>query len=160
MRRIGRLLILLILVGAFAAPASAQSQLQQATGSGFITDLEIVSEEFAGPNRIEVRQITGQVFGDLQGTWTQNVRGVVHPDGRVTFNGTWEFTGEAGDCGIGTVSGRLTGHGDTGPLPDFPATTAQARITNQPSNTVPVVGQGTLDQTGPLITYDLQYRCR
>jgi hypothetical protein len=160
MRRIITLLFALIITGAFAVPASAQSPLQQATGQGVFTELEIVSTEFAGPNRIEVRRITGQVFGDLTGTWTQEVRGVIHPNGQVTFQGEWEFTGQVGTCGYGTVSGRLTGKGTAGPLPDFPITTARARVTDQPSNTVSVVGQGVITQQGPFVAYDLQYRCK
>jgi hypothetical protein len=157
MRRVFALLCALTLTLALAIPASAASPLQQATGSGVFTQLIIVSSEFAGPNRIEVREISGQVLGDLTGTWTQEVRGVIHPNGQVTFQGTWSFTGVVGTCGIGTISGTLSGKGSAGA---FPITSATARVTNQPSNTVPVVGQGVIDQQGPFVTYDIQYRCR
>jgi hypothetical protein len=157
MRRGIALLCALILIVALAVPAAAASPLQQATGSGVFTQLDIVSSRFAGPNRIEVRQISGQVFGDLTGTWSQEVRGVIHPNGQVTFQGTWSFTGEVGTCGYGTISGTLSGEGSAGA---FPITSATVRVTNQPSNTVSVVGQGVVDQQGPFVTYDIQYRCR
>jgi hypothetical protein len=156
MRRILTLKCALILALAIALPAGATSPLQQASGSGVFTELTIVSSEFAGPNRIEVRRITGAVTGDLTGTWTQEVRGVVHPNGEVTFQGEWSFTGEVGSCGYGTISGRMSGKGAAGP---FPITSAAVRTTHLPSNTVAVVGQGTVDQQGPFVTYDIQYRC-
>jgi hypothetical protein len=158
MRRMLTLLLSAIIATvAFAVPVGAEPPLQQASGEGIFTGLEVLSTRFAGPNRIEVRRITGDVTGDLEGTWTQEVRGVIHPNGEVTFQGTWEFTGVVGSCGTGTVSGSVTGKGLAG---QFPVTTAHARITNQPSNSLPVVGQGTLNQQGPFVTYDLQYRCR
>jgi hypothetical protein len=160
MRRFAATLMTLLLISVFALPASAQSPLLQATGDGVIVNLEVISTEFAGPNRIEVRRITGVITGDLDGVWTQEVRGVVHPNGLVTFQGVWEFSGKVGECGVGTISGRLTGRGQAGPFPDFPVTTAQARVTQQPSNTLGVVGQGVMDQQGPFVAYDIQYRCK
>lgn len=157
MRRVIILLLVMTFTAAFAVPAGAQSPLLQASGEGMFTELVVVSQQLTGPNRIEVRRITGVVGGDLQGAWTQEVRGVIHPNGQVTFQGTWEFTGLVGECGFGTVSGTLTGKGEAG---QFPVTTAQARITNQPSNTVDAVGQGVLTQQGPFVAYDIQYRCR
>jgi hypothetical protein len=159
-RRFIMLLFVLILVGVLAIPASAQSPLQQATGTGVLTRLEATPPQQVGRNQIEVRTIEGVVFGDLEGDWTQEVRGVTHPNGQVTFQGTWEFTGKVADCGEGTISGRLNGRGAVGDPPDFPATTAQVRVTNQPSNTVGAVGQGVITQKGFLISYDIQYRCK
>ena len=158
-RRVLPILGVLVVIATCAVPVSAQSPIQQASGSGVFTQLEILSTASAGPNRIEVRRITGQVSGDFTGIWTQEVRGVVHPNGEVTFHGIWSFTGQVGTCGEGTIAGQLAGRGTTGPPPLFPVTTAQARMTAQPANTVGIVGQGVVTQQGPFVTYTLQYRC-
>jgi hypothetical protein len=160
MRRLITLLFAVLLGIGWIVPVSAQSPLQQATGFGAFTQLEIVSSEFAGPNRIEVRRITGQVFGDLTGIWSQEVRGVVHPNGEVTFHGTWEFSGQVGTCGVGTISGQLTGRGTAGQPPDFPQTIAQATSTGTQPGTIAIVGQGVITQQGFFVFYDIQYQCK
>lgn len=142
---------------AVAPPAAAAGPPQSGSGSGTITiaDIEVVRE--AGGNSIQDRVIHGDVEGTLEGTFVQEVRGVVHPNGDVTFQGTMTFTGTIGPCGEGTITLGLTGKGQAG---EAPVTESRVRPINQAANDVAVTGQGTVSQIGPFITYDLQYACR
>jgi hypothetical protein len=140
-----------------AAPAGAAGPPQQGSGEGVITiaDIEFVRE--AGGNSVQNREIHGTVTGTLEGTFVQEVRGVVHPNGHVTFQGTMTFTGTVGECGEGTVTLGLSGHGQAGA---FPITESRVQPIRQAANDVAVTGQGTVSQSGPFITYELQYACR
>jgi hypothetical protein len=148
-----------VAVALLALPAGAGPPLE-GSGTGMITDLEIVSERQAGPNSIQERLLEGVTFGDGPldgGTFVQEVTGTVRPDGHVTFRGTLVYTGPIGDCGTGTVTLGLSGRGTGGPAP---VTEANVRVIKQPGNTIDVNGQGTVTQDGPFLTYDIKYKCR
>lgn len=138
-----------------AAPAAAGPP-QTGSGTGMITSLDITSQREAGGNSIQERSLTGTVDGTLQGTFVENVRGVVHRNGLVTFSGTMTFTGVVGECGEGTIMLGLSGRGQAG----TPVTEAKVRVVNQAANTVGVTGNGVVRQAGPFLTYEIRYVCR
>ena len=146
---------LVVLLISWATPASAGPPLSGA-GSGVITSLVETSSRDAGGNRIAERRLEGVMTGALQGTFVEEVRGVVHRNGVVNFHGTLTFTGEVAGCGTGTITGRLQGRGQGNP----PLTDATITVVNQAANTVAVTGRGTVAQTGPFLSYEIQYSCR
>ena len=137
-----------------AVPASA-SVLLHGTGSGIIGLVTITAIRSADGNVIQERDLAGTVTGALQGTFVEHVRGVIHPTGLVTFEGTITFTGTVAGCGSGALTLGISGHGATG----APVTEAQIRVIDAASNTVAAHGVGTLSQTGPALTYQMQYQC-
>lgn len=141
-----------------AAPASAQGAVLRGEGTGMITSLEETSSRTAGGNRIAERTIEGVMLsGPLQGTFTEEVRGVIHRDGRVTFQGTMNFQGTLEGCGDGTLTGRLTGRGQAGAAP---LTEATISVIQQAAATIAASGHGTVHQDGPVLTYEIDYVCR
>lgn len=129
---------------------------QHGSGTGVITSLVITSSRTAGSNIIQTRRLEGIATGTLEGTFVEEVSGVIHGSGLVTFHGTLEFTGTVADCGSGTISGTLRGTGQAG----LPTSETRFSVTNQASNTLRVTGTGTMSQVGPALTYEIQYKCR
>lgn len=138
----------------FALPASASS-LMTGTGSGTVTSVSITPVLTADGNVIQERDLTGTVTGDLNGTFVEQVRGVIHPTGLVTFDGTMTFTGTVTGCGAGTFTLGVSGQGVTG----APVTESSVRVIDAASNTLAVHGVGTVSQAGPSLTYQVQYQC-
>jgi hypothetical protein len=138
----------------FAAPAYASAPTTGA-GSGVITSVSITSTREADGNIIQVRELTGTVTGTLNGTFAEQVRGVIHPSGLVTFHGVMTFDGAVAGCGSGTVTIGLSGLGVTG----APVTVAAIRVIDQASSTLGVKGVGTVTQDGPLLSYEVRYHC-
>jgi hypothetical protein len=129
-----------------------------AVGTGFLTaPPQILSTRIAGQNRIEERRLEGVVQGALEGTFVEYVRGVVHPDGQVTFQGNMEFTGTLAGCGTGFLVAGLSGRGMAGPVPQTEAT---IRLTNQSSSTLHAAGSGSITQVGAFLSYEVRYVCR
>jgi hypothetical protein len=126
------------------------------SGAGQVTGDEVTSTRFSGQNRIVERDITGFLTGALEGSFTEHVVGVVHPDGTVTFGGTLSLTGTVEGCGTGTVTGRLQGRGQASP----PVTDAVAAVTGLSGSTVGLSGHGTVHQEGASLSYSFQYSCR
>jgi hypothetical protein len=151
------LLAALLAVALSAAPASASGPPLEGSGTGLVTALSIDSVRAAGSNSIQERTLTGTVDGVLRGTWEQQVRGVVHDGRLVTFQGTMTFSGTLEGCGAGTITLGVSGRGTPGAAP---VTEAQVRVIDQPSNTIDVTGVGTVEQTGPFMTYDIRFVCR
>lgn len=139
-----------------ATPAGAQGPPLQGSGTGTVESLVITSSREAGENVIQERTLTGTVTGTLEGTFVERVRGVIHGDRLVTFQGTLTFTGTLQDCGEGTITLGVSGRG----VPGVPVTEAKLRVIDQASNTIDVTGVGTVDQVGPNMEYELQYVCR
>jgi hypothetical protein len=137
------------------APASASAPLT-GTGSGTIGIRSITSVRMADGNVIQERDLAGTVTGALQGTFLEQVRGVIHPTGDVTFEGTLTFTGTVVGCGPGTLTLGLSGQGD---VTGLPVTESHVRVIDSASNTIAAHGQGTLSQIGPSLTYQMQYQC-
>ncbi len=145
---------------ALAASSWAQGPPVTGTGTGILVqEPEVLDSREAGNNRIETRELIVELEGALEGTFTQEVRGVVSADGQVRFQGTGEFEGTLEGCGEGTSHFRLNGRGQAGEFPDFPATTVNAAVVDQASSTLPATGRGTFSQTGPFLTYEIQYVC-
>lgn len=144
------------LVVATAAPAAAQGPPRSGTGQGFVTSLVETSSRDAGGNRIAERVLEGVMTGALEGTFREEVRGVVHRNGRVTFHGTLWFEGTAEGCGTGTVVARLAGRGTAGAAP---ITDATFTLVQRPSGTIAAAGHGTVHQEGPLLSYQVRYVC-
>lgn len=140
-----------------AVPAAASGPPLSGSGEGVITSVEETSSRDAGGNRIAERRLEGFMSGALEGSFVEEVRGVVHGNGTVTFHGTLEFTGTVAGCGSGTVTGRLAGKGTAGPNPQ---TEARFTAADQPSSTIDTSGTGVVVQDGPFITYEIQYHCR
>jgi hypothetical protein len=126
------------------------------SGTGVITSIEDVSSRTAGNNVIKERRLTGTLSGSLQGTFTEEVRGVIH-DGRVTFEGTLQVTGSVPQCGTGTFVLGMNGEGQAGLSP---ITDAKVRVIDHASNTVPVGGTGSVHQDGASLNYEIRYTCR
>jgi hypothetical protein len=137
-----------------AAPASA-SALLTGTGTGTVQHLSIKTVRAADGNVIQERDLAGTVTGTLQGTFIEQVRGVIHPTGLVTFEGTITFIGTVAGCGSGTLTLGVSGQGATG----APVTDSQIRVIDAASNTIAAHGVGSVSQTGPLLNYQLQYHC-
>ena len=137
-----------------AAPASASEALT-GTGAGTIEHVSITIVRTADGNVIQERNLNGTVTGSLQGTFVEHVRGVIHPTGLVTFEGQITFTGSVAGCGSGTLTLGISGQGVTG----TPVTQARIRVIDAGSNTIPAHGEGTLDQVGPTLTYQMRYQC-
>lgn len=144
-----------IALGLLAAPAAAGPP-EEGSGSGTILTLDITSSREAGGNVIQERTLTGTVSGTLDGTFVEQVRGVIHANGLVTFQGTMHFTGTLEGCGEGSLTLGLSGRGVAG----LPVTDAQVRVINQSANTIDATGTGTVHQEGPSLTYDIRYVCR
>lgn len=147
-----------LLPGWLAEPASAAGPPRTGTGTGVITSVVITSTRAAGPNTIQERRLEGALEGALQGVFVQDARGVIHPDGLVTFQATLEFAGTVEGCGDeeGTLTAAVSGHGQAGQ----PVTYATVRVINQASNTLRVNGQGWMHQVGADVTYEVKYVCR
>lgn len=140
------------------APVSAAGPPLTGSGAGHITSLQETSSRDAGGNRIAERRLTGVLTsGPLSGTYTQTVRGVVHADGTVSFSGTMRFTGTVEGCGQGTVDARIQGKGQAGAAP---VTEGTITLVGGASSTLSATGHGTVQQAGPLVTYEVQYLCR
>ncbi len=137
-----------------AGPAWAAPP-QSGSGTGSIARIHEISSRDAGGNTIVERELGGTFTGTLSGDVVERVRGVVHPDGTVTFQGTLVFTGTVDGCGTGTVTARVVGKGQADP----PVTEATIQVIDQSSNTVRVTGHGTVQQNGPLLSYSIQYSC-
>jgi hypothetical protein len=105
--------------------------------------------------------LTAQVEGTLTGEMVQHVSGMVHKNGHVVFSGTITFQGTVDGCGDQehTVTLGISGKGDV-PVPGFPVTQASVRVIDQASNTLSGTGQGTVNQVGPDLSYELRYVCR
>lgn len=144
-----------------AASSWADRPPEAGTGTGVIATIETIDgPRDAGPNRIETRRLTGTLEGALQGTFVEEVRGVVSADNEVRFQGTAVFDGALEGCGSGTVNLRVSGRGQAGQAPGLPATVANVRIVDQGSNTLAVTGHGTITQEGADLTYDIEFHCR
>lgn len=143
-----------------AASSWAERPPETGTGTGVIATVETIDgPRDAGPNRVETRRLTGTLDGALQGTFVEEVRGVVSADDEVRFQGTAVFDGALDGCGSGTVGLRVSGRGQAGQAPGLPATVADVRIVDQASNTLPATGHGTITQEGADLTYQVEFHC-
>jgi hypothetical protein len=125
------------------------------SGTGVITSLIITSSRTAGTNVIQTRRLEGMVDGVLQGTFTEDVRGVIHGNGLVTFQGTLEFTGSVADCpDVTGLTASIAGQGRAG----LPVSETRWAVTGSTGGRV--TGTGTIYQEGPALTYEGRYRCR
>lgn len=149
----GAMLLFAALMLVMVPPAFAQGPLLTGEGEGVITSVDETLIREAGGNRIAERVLEGTLTGTLEGTFREEVRGVVHRNGRVTFHGTLTFEGTAEGCGAVTVTARLSGRGQAG---DAPVTEGTFALVGQQDAT----GHGTVMQAGPLMTYEVQYICR
>lgn len=148
---------LALAAGPLAPSFNGAGPPQTGGGEGFLTRLEVIPIREAGGNRIEERIIEGVLTGALEGTFVEHARGVVHRNGLVTFQATFEFEGTVAGCGTGTLTAALSGRGQAGAEP---VTEANFRVINQASNTLKVAGTGTMHQVGPFITYEVKYVCK
>jgi hypothetical protein len=137
-----------------SVPVSASAP-QTGTGTGTIGLRSITNVRSADGNLIQERDLAGTVSGTLDGTFVEHVRGVIHSTGLVTFQGTITFTGTLAGCGSGTLTLGVSGQGVAG----APVTDSSVRVIETASNTISARGVGTVSQTGPSLTYDIQYQC-
>jgi hypothetical protein len=137
-----------------ATPASASAPTV-GTGNGTIAVRSVTPVRTAGGNLIQERELVGSVTGALEGSFVQHVQGVIHPSGLVTFEGTMTFTGTIAGCGSGTLTLGVSGQGVAG----APVTESRVRVIDAAANTIAVQGVGTVSQTGPNVTYEVQYQC-
>jgi hypothetical protein len=125
------------------------------TGTGTTTSRVILSSRTADGNIIQERENRGTVSGTLTGTFVEEVRGVIHASGLVTFAGVMTFTGTVDGCGSGTLTLAFSGQGVVG----APVTESAVRIVGAGESTLRAQGEGTVDEVGPTFTYSVQLRC-
>jgi hypothetical protein len=147
--------IAMLMVAVIAATPTSASALLTGTGTGTIGRQSITTILSVDGIAIQERDLAGTVTGTLQGTFTEHVRGVIHPTGLVTFQGTITFTGTVAGCGSGALTMGISGQGVTG----APVTESNIRVIDAASNTIAAHGVGTLSQTGPSLRYQVQYEC-
>lgn len=125
-------------------------------GTGVITSLTILSSRTAGKNVHQTRRLEGAVVGGLNGTFVEEVQGVIHTNtSTVTFQGTLEFTGSVAGCpDVTGFTARITGQGVAG----VPVTDGRWTVTSSTGGWLS--GTGTIHQEGPLLTYEGRYLCR
>jgi hypothetical protein len=150
----GRLVALVALALLLAAPAAADPPTP-GSGAGTVTLRAITESRTADGNTIQERQNEGVLGGAFDGSFTQDLRGVIHKDGRVTFHGFMVFVGVAGSCGAGTVYIELEGTGIAG----APVTEGRMRTIDQAGSTVPVHVIGTFTQGANVFTYQGTFHC-
>jgi hypothetical protein len=137
-----------------AAPVTA-SPPATGSGTGTIGIRSVTPVRTADGNVIQERDLTGTVSGTLSGTFDEQVTGVIHPTGLVTFHGTMTFTGTVDGCGTGTLTLGVSGQGVTG----APVTESSVRVIDAAANTVAAHGTGTVSQVGPSLSYEIRYVC-
>ena len=125
------------------------------SGTGTVGLRSVTPVRVAGGNVFQERDLAGTVSGTLVGTFEEQVSGVIHPSGLVTFEGTMTFTGTIAGCGSGTVTLGVSGQGVAG----APVTESSVRVIDSADNTIAVHGTGTVSQVGPNLTYEIQYQC-
>jgi hypothetical protein len=137
-----------------AAPVAAAPPLA-GSGTGTVGLRSVTPVRVAGDNVFQDRDLVGTVSGTLAGTFEENVSGVIHGSGLVTFEGTMTFTGTVAGCGSGTVMLGVSGQGVAG----APVTESSVRVIDSADNTIQVHGTGTVSQVGPNLTYEIEYTC-
>jgi hypothetical protein len=159
--RLAVLAAVLAILLTWSSSAMAAGPPREGSGTGQITGVEITPVREVGGNTFEDRVLTAQVEGTLTGEMVQHVSGMVHKNGHVVFSGTITFQGTVDGCGDQehTVTLGISGKGDV-PVPGFPVTQASVRVIDQASNTLSGTGQGTVNQVGPDLSYELRYVCR
>jgi hypothetical protein len=137
-----------------AAPVGA-SPPTEGSGVGTIAVREITESRQADGNTIQVRHTEGTLTGAFDGTYEQTVRGVIHKDGIVTFHGVMTFTGQAADCGTGTVDVEFEGKAIAG----VPVAEGRLRTIDQGTNTLKVHVIGAFDEFATFFTYEGEFHC-
>jgi hypothetical protein len=141
--------ILIVAAPVAAAPPASGS------GTGTVGLRSVTPVRVAGGNVFQERDLVGTVTGTLDGTFEENVSGVIHPSGLVTFQGTMTFTGTVAGCGSGRLTLSVSGQGVAG----APVTESSVRVIDSAANTISAQGTGTVSQVGPNLTYEIQYTC-
>jgi hypothetical protein len=137
-----------------ATPLAA-SPPTQGSGVGTIVVREITESRQADGNTIQVRHTEGTLTGAFDGTYDQTVRGVIHKDGIVTFHGVMTFTGQAADCGTGTVDVEFEGKAIAG----VPVAEGRLRTIDLGTNTLKAHVIGTFDEFATFFTYEGAFHC-
>lgn len=137
-----------------AATVTAGAGTMTGSGTGTIDIRAITTLAVFNGFVVQKRDLTGELTGALDGTFTEEVTGVIAPNGNVTFFGKLVFTGTVEGCGEGTVTGLVFGKAVSG------VPTAEASVTVIPGlSTVPVRGTATIEQVGTALTYQVTYHC-
>lgn len=152
-------LLTLVAILLLLAASSWAERPGSGEGEGQITNVEVLDSRESGNNRIEERRLNGFLSGTLDGTFEEEVRGVVGSDGTVRFQGTGVYDGTLEGCGFGTVNLRVNGRGQAGQAPGLPATVTKFRVVDRASNTLDVTGHGTIFQEGADLAYELEFVC-
>jgi hypothetical protein len=97
---------------AVAAQPAAAGHLQ-AAGTAQATSLVFNDVRSADGNTILEGVQQGVIGGTITGTWVEQLRLVVHPDGSTNFHSFLTVVGTAVGCGTGTIRFRVEGQGDT-----------------------------------------------
>jgi hypothetical protein len=137
-----------------AAPLAA-SPPTPGSGAGTILLRAPTETRTADGNVIQERHTMGVVTGAFDGTYVEDVRGVIHKDGLVTFHGFMTFTGIAGDCGVGTVYVELEGRAIAG----VGIAEGRLRTVDEGAATVKVHAMGAFEQLATTFTYAGQFHC-
>jgi hypothetical protein len=120
-----------IAVGVAPAQPAAAADLP-ASGTAQATSLVFADVRSADGNTILDGIQQGVIAGTLTGTWVEQFRLVVHPDGATNFHSFLTVVGTAAGCGTGTMHFVVDGQGD-GPM-----TEGRFRTIDQSETTVDV----------------------
>lgn len=154
MRRLITLLAASAAATAVGAAQPAAAAHLQASGTAQATSLAFTDVRSADGNTILEGVQQGVIGGTFTGTWVEQFRLVVHPDGTTNFHSFLTVVGTADGCGAGTIRFVVDGQGEG------PVTEGRFRTVDQNDTTVNVhavldfvafVPTGTITYTG---TYD------
>jgi hypothetical protein len=87
-----------------ALPVAASAEPMPASGSLVITSVAFTSSRSADGNTIITASLTGKISGTLSGTFTEQVRQVIHPTGDANFQGTAVCTCAVTGVGAGSAT--------------------------------------------------------
>ncbi len=138
----------------FTFPVSA-SAWTTGSGTGTIAPVLVKDLGSIGPILIQERDLAGTISGDLSGTYTEHVRGLIYPSGFVAYRGTMTFSGTVTGCGSGEVTLDVSGIAKTG----APLSVAIIQVSDSGTNTIGVTGAGLVYQVGSDLTYQVSYQC-
>ncbi|HEX9267160.1 MAG TPA: DUF3224 domain-containing protein [Candidatus Limnocylindria bacterium] len=138
----------IVAVALLAQPAAA-TEPSSGSGTFVFTSMTPTGARTADSNTIITATATGALSGALTGTFTDELRQVLHADGTSEFHGTLTCT-----CTVqgmkGTVVLRFEGSGTGGSAGQFTVVSASGNLEG-------LHGQGTFAQTSPAVagTYEI-----
>jgi hypothetical protein len=133
----------------FALPVSASGEPVPANGSLVITSAVFTSFRDADGNTIETAILKGNISGTFSGTFTEQVREVIHPTGEANLKGTADCSCAVTGVGTGTATIGFNATGEPSG-----ALSGRFEILSATGDLSGLVGQGTFSSpNGFIATY-------